>query len=215
MGVALNSGGALAWLRNALAPLTPDAPLDYGRLVELAHQAPPGSAGLLFLPYLLGERCPHLAPEARGSWVGLTHEHTAAHLSRSVMEGVLLNLREVFDIQASVSGRRATQVRASGGATSEPLWLRLLADVVQSEVSTVTGSAHGGAFGAAFLAGVGTGHWPSIDAVADIVHVTGTTAPDPALADVYAGLHGVHRTLYGALRPAFGRLADLDTAAAA
>ncbi|MGY2130549.1 xylulokinase [Blastococcus sp. SYSU DS0617] len=210
MGVALNSGGALQWLRDALQPLTPAAGLDYGRLVELAQQAPPGAQGLLFLPYLLGERCPHLAPEARGSWVGLTHAHTAAHLSRSVMEGVLLNLREVFDIQAAVGGRRAAQVRASGGATSEPLWTRLLADVLQTEVATVTGAVHGGAFGAAFLAGVGTGHWPSIESVADVVHVTGTTAPDPAVADVYADLHDVHRTLYEALRPAFASLAAVN-----
>jgi xylulokinase len=211
MGVALSTGGAFQWLRDALQPLVGDGGVAYEQLVELARTAPPGSEGLLFLPYLLGERCPHLAPDARGSWIGLTPSHSAAHLSRSVLEGVLLNLREVYGIFEEM-GLPAAQVRVSGGATVEPLWLQLLADILQVEVATVTGAEHGGAFGAAFLAGIGAGRWPSIDAITTLVRADAATSADPGVAALYADLHRVHRTLYTALERTFGDLAALGAA---
>jgi xylulokinase len=208
MGVALTTGGAFQWLRNALRPLMPDADLEYPALVALARQAPAGSEGLLFLPYLLGERCPYLAPDARGSWVGLTPRHSAAHLSRSVLEGVLLNLREILAIFTS-AGLTVDRVRASGGATVEPLWLQLLADVLQTEVRTVTGAEEGGAFGAALLAGIGTGNWASLEEATAAVQETSRIAPDVSLAGTYDALHGFHRQLFTALEPTFADMADL------
>jgi xylulokinase len=187
----------------------PNAELDYPALVALARQAPAGSEGLLFLPYLLGERCPHLAPDARGSWVGLTSRHSAEHLSRSVMEGVLLNLREILAIFTD-AGLSVDLVRASGGATAEPLWLRLLADVLQIEVRTVTGAEEGGAFGAALLAGIGTGNWTSLDEATAVVQETSRTEPDTSVAGTYDALHGIHRRLFTALEPTFADLAGLD-----
>jgi xylulokinase len=209
MGVALTTGGAFQWLRNALRPLMPNADLDYPALVALARQAPAGSEGLLFLPYLLGERCPHLAPDARGSWVGLTSRHSAPHLSRSVLEGVLLNLREILAIFTG-AGLSVDRVRASGGATVESLWLQLLADVLQIEVRTVTGAEEGGAFGAALLAGIGTGNWTSLEEATAVVQETGRTVPDTSVAGTYDALHGIHRQLYTALEPRFAELAVLD-----
>jgi xylulokinase len=209
MGVTLSAGGAFQWLRNALQPLDPDCDLDYGRLVELAREVPRGAEGLLFLPYLIGERCPYLAPDARAGWIGLSSRHSVAHLTRSVMEGVLLNLREIFQVFAETD-LVAAEVRVSGGATVEPLWLHLLADVLQKDVVTVTGAEQGGAFGAALLAAVGTGHWASLDAATSVVQETGRTPHDPAAGDVYGRLHGVHRQLYGALRTTFTDLADLE-----
>ena len=211
MGVALNAGGAFQWLRTALRPLLPDDDLDYAKLVELAQQAPPGSEGLLFLPYLVGERCPHLAPDARGSWVGLSPRHSAAHLSRSVLEGTLFNLREISAVFADV-GVASNRVRVSGGATVEPLWLRLLADILQTEVVPVVGAEHGGAFGAALLAGVGTGNWSGLEAATAVVRETNPTTPDTSLADRYDGLYRIHRELFTALEPTFAELAAVEPA---
>src|SRR5690606_17821859 len=97
-------------------------PVSFERLVALAREVEPGSRGLMFLPYLLGERSPHLAPEATAAWLGLTPMHDLGHLARSVMEGVLLNLREILEI-CRQSGVVADRVVASGGAANEPLWL--------------------------------------------------------------------------------------------
>ncbi|WP_433274425.1 xylulokinase [Pseudonocardia xinjiangensis] len=204
MGVSLVAGGAFQWLRDALRPVDPE--LGYRSLVDLARQAPPGSEGLLFLPYLLGERCPHVAPEARGSWVGLTPMHSTAHLSRSVMEGVLLNLREIVEVCES-TGLDCTQVRVSGGATVEPLWLQMLADVLQREVVTVTGAAEGGAYGAALLAGVGTGDFASLADAAALVQETSRFKPEADNAELYDRLFAIHRRLYRTLQPTFAELA--------
>jgi xylulokinase len=205
MGVSLVAGGAFQWLRDALRPLA-GAQLDYGRLVELARQAPAGSEGLLFLPYLSGERCPHVAPDARGSWVGLTPMHSTAHLARSVLEGVLLNLREIVEVCES-TGLDCSEVRVSGGATVEPLWLQMLADVLQREVVTVTGAAEGGAYGAALLAGVGLGELGSVTDATALVKETSRFSPEPADAEVYDGAYAVHRRLYDTLEPTFAELA--------
>lgn len=208
MGVSLVAGGAFQWLRDALRPLVQQR-LEYGDLVELARQAPPGSEDLLFLPYLLGERCPHVAPDARGSWVGLTPMHSAPHLSRSVLEGVLLNLREIVEVCES-TGLACSEVRVSGGATVEPLWLQMLADVLQREVVTVTGAAEGGAYGAALLAAVGTGDVKTVADAAALVRETSRFTPDPGNAALYDRLFAVHRRLYQALEPSFAELAAAE-----
>jgi len=206
MGVSLVAGGALQWLRDALRPLVGEE-LGYPQLVDLARDVPPGSDDLLFLPYLLGERSPVMAPDARGSWVGLTPMHSAGHLARSVIEGVLLNLRQIVEISER-AGLDVGVVRVSGGATAEPLWLQTLADVLQREVVTVTGAVEGGAYGAALLAGVGTGDLPSIEQAAALVQETSRTVPDPARAALYDRLFRVHQELYPALLPAFAALAE-------
>jgi xylulokinase len=206
MGVSLVAGGAFQWLRDMLRTLA-GPQLEYGSLVELARQAPPGSEDLLFLPYLLGERCPHVAPDARGSWVGLTPMHSAAHLSRSVLEGVLLNLRQIVEVCES-TGLDCAQVRVSGGATVEPLWLQMLSDVLNREVVTVTGAAEGGAYGAALVAGVGTGDLGTLADAAGLVRETSRFTPDAGNAEVYERLFAVHRGLYRTLEPTFAELAD-------
>jgi xylulokinase len=205
MGVSLAAGGAFQWLRDALRPLAGDS-LAYDTLVQLAQQAPPGAEDLLFLPYLQGERCPHVAPDGRGTWIGLTSRHSAAHLSRSVMEGVLLNVREIVAV-CKDTGLDCTHVRLSGGVTAEPLWQRLLADVLQTEVATVIGAAEGGAFGAALLAGVGTGWWNTLSEALGVVTETEPVVPDITTAAVYGHLYEVHRHLFDTLDATFGELA--------
>ena len=208
MGVSLGAGGAFHWLRDALRPLA-GAAFDYPQLVDLARTAPAGSEGLLFLPYLTGERSPHVAPDARATWVGLTPRHDVGHLSRSVMEGVLLNLRRIVEV-CEQQGLDCSQVRVSGGATVEPLWMQLLADIMQREVVTVTGASEGGAYGAALLAAVGAGEFATLAEAAELVQETERFLPDPALAAVYDPLYAAHRDLFAALEPTFAALAAAE-----
>ncbi|MBL1066875.1 xylulokinase [Streptomyces sp. 7-21] len=202
MGVSLAAGGAFHWLRDALAPAHEDAPVSFERLVALAREVEPGSRGLMFLPYLLGERSPHLAPEATAAWLGLTPMHDLGHLARSVMEGVLLNLREILEI-CRQSGVVADRVVASGGAANEPLWLQMLADVLGRETVTVTGAAEGGAYGAALVAGVGSGQWANLEEALGAVRVEQTYQPAAEAAAAYDTLFGEHRQLYPRLASAF------------
>ncbi|HET6499859.1 MAG TPA: xylulokinase [Amycolatopsis sp.] len=202
MGVSLAAGGAFQWLRDALAPACAGAPVSFTDLVRLAGEVEPGSRGLLFLPYLLGERSPHVAPEASASWVGLTPMHTVAHLARSVMEGVLLNLREILEV-CRQAGVRCDQVVASGGATVEPRWLQMLADVLGRETVTVTGATEGGAYGAALAAGVGSGVWRDLGEALTSVRVEKTFVPQPRAAQTYERVFASHRRLYDRLRDVY------------
>jgi xylulokinase len=202
MGVSLAAGGAFQWLRDALAPACAGEPVPFPGLVRLAGEVEPGSRGLLFLPYLLGERSPHIAPEASASWVGLTPMHTVAHMARSVMEGVLLNLREILEV-CRQAGVRCDQVVASGGATVEPLWLQMLADVLGRETVTVTGATEGGAYGAALAAGVGSGVWRDLGEALTRVTVEKTFVPEQETARTYEKVFASHRRLYGRLRDVY------------
>ncbi|MFM0728695.1 xylulokinase [Paraburkholderia strydomiana] len=207
MGVTLSAGGAFEWLRNALVQFDRERALpSYAALVELARSTGAGAAGLLFLPYLLGERCPHVSGNGRGAWIGLTTLHTGAHLVRSTMEGVLLNLRSIASLCAT-AGLGGRELRASGGATSEPFWLQLLADVQQCEVSTVTGSAEGGAYGAVLAAGVGSGRWASLDEAVGCLRVVSRHQPDRSLGPLYDARFATFRGLYDTLRQTFEQIA--------
>jgi len=202
MGVTLNAGGAFHWLRNALAPLAAKHNLGFDRLIELAAGSPPGARGLLFLPYLSGERCPHVAPHARGTWLGLTTQHDVGDLVRSVLEGALFNLRQILDLCVT-AGLGTDEIRVSGGATREQLWLQLLADILGTQVSTVAGGEHGGAFGAALLAGVGTGHWPSLTAATGEIRTSATVQPNPANVAEYEAAYQNFRSVFSHVEPLF------------
>jgi xylulokinase len=206
MGVALSAGGAFQWLRETLEPVAA-AGLDFAALARLAESAPAGADGLLFLPYLMGERCPHVAPDGRAAFVGLTRGHRLEHMARAVMEGSLLNLRAILDLFAA-AGLPGDRLRASGGATVSPLWLQLLADVTGRPVATVSGATEGGAFAAALLAGVGVGRWSGLDqAVREALGETGRTEPDPDRSQLYDRIHPIHESLYQTLRGTFARIA--------
>jgi xylulokinase len=143
----------------------------------------PGLRRTAFLPYLTGERTPHPDPLARGAFVGLTIRHGAAHMTRAVLEGVAFGLRDSFELMKSVGLSEIRQVRVSGGGARSPLWRQILADVLNAELITVN-TTEGAAFGAALLAGVGTGLWPSVDAACQAtVKQTGCTTPNSAAAN--------------------------------
>jgi xylulokinase len=201
MGVMLSAAGSLRWYRDTLAP-----GVDYEALLAPAAQVPPGSEGLLFLPYLTGERTPHADPLARGAFVGLTVRHRQAHLTRAVLEGVAFGLRDSLALIRSAGLQQIDQVRVSGGGAQSPLWRQILADVLGVELVTVN-TSEGAAYGAALLAGVGAGLWPDVDTACQAtIRQTGTTDPDQAAMASYDQAYGLYRQLYPALRPAFHRL---------
>ena len=200
MTVMLSAAGSLRWFRDALAP-----GMEFAELVDAAAEVPAGSDGLLFLPYLTGERSPYPDPLARGAFVGLTVGHDRRHLTRAVLEGVAFGLRDGLDLMIAAGMPSPSQVRASGGGTASPLWCQILADVLGAELATVS-TTEGAAYGAGLLAAVGAGWYPSVvAAAATVVTVTPVASPG-ADGTRYAELHERYRELYPALAPTFRRL---------
>jgi xylulokinase len=199
MSVMLSAAGSLRWLRDTIAP-----GLSYDALVEPAAAVPVGSEGLLFLPYLSGERSPHPDPLARGAFAGLTLGHDRRHMVRAVLEGVAFGLRDGLDLMVAAGMPAPSQVRASGGGLASPLWRQILADVLEAEIAT-SDTTEGAAFGAALLAIPAAGWFPTVDAAVDaFVHSTPVASPGPDVA-VYRAGHAAYRELYPALRPFFNR----------
>ena len=201
MGVTQGAGLSLQWLRNQLAP-----GMTYDALTEEAAKAPAGSQGLFWLPYLMGERTPHLDPQARGGWIGLTAKHTRADLIRAVMEGVCYSQKDCLDAIGKL-GIAATSVRASGGGARSPFWRQILADVFGKRVARLE-TQEGSAYGAALLAMVGTGEYISVpEACAATIREADAVEPRVTESAVYARGHAVYRALYPALQPLYGRMA--------
>jgi xylulokinase len=197
MGVTQGAGLSLQWFRNQLAPGT-----DYDALMAEAATAPPGAQGLWWLPYLMGERTPHLDPLARGGWIGLTAKHRRADLIRALIEGVSYSQRDCLDIVESL-GVPVESVRASGGGAKSPFWRQVLADVFARPVVALA-SQEGSALGAALLAMVGTGEYGSVPEVCGaVIRETGRVEPRPANVEVYARGHAVYQALYPALKGTF------------
>jgi xylulokinase len=195
MGVMLSAAGSLRWYRDTMAAGT-----DFERLVGRANNVPAGSEGLLFLPYLTGERTPHPDPLARGAFVGLTIRHTQPHLTRAVLEGVAFGLRDSFELMKSAGLVDIKQVRGSGGGTQSPVWRQILADVLNVELVTVN-TTEGAAYGAALLAGVGAGAWPDVDTASQAcISLTGSTSPQAEAVAKYEDVYTQYRALYPALK---------------
>jgi xylulokinase len=199
MSVMLSAAGSLRWFRDTFAP-----DLPFGDLVAPAGDVPAGSGGLLFLPYLSGERSPHPDPLARGAFVGLTLGHDRRHLTRAVLEGVAFGLRDGLDLMVAAGLPAPVQIRASGGGLASPLWRQILADVLDAEIATVE-TTEGAAYGAGLLAAVGAGWFPDVEAAtAALVVATPAAQPGPDVGR-YRELHGVYRDLYRAVAPIFHR----------
>jgi xylulokinase len=194
MGVTQGAGLSLQWFRNQLAPGA-----SYDSLMEEAARAEPGSGGLYWLPYLMGERTPHLDATIRGGWMGLTARHTRADLIRSVIEGVSYSQRDGLDIVESL-GVEVRSVRASGGGANSPFWRQILADVFEKPVVTLA-NQEGSAYGAALLALVGTGEYSSVPEVCGaVIEERETVLPRPAEAAIYRKGHQTFQSLYPAMR---------------
>jgi xylulokinase len=205
MGVLLNAGGAVEWLRALLAGFADGAAPTAEHIAALAGRAPVGSRGLLFLPYLNGERCPHPDPGAQGGFIGLTTRQGAPEMARSVMEGVVFALFDICALMEKADIGR-TVIKASGGGARSALWRQMQADLFGCEVLTTEGAAEGGAFGAALVAGLGIGVWPSAEAAAKACRPVTREVPDAAAGDAMRSAFDVYRGLYEALSPSFAAI---------
>jgi xylulokinase len=193
MGVMLSAAGSFAWLRSVLGA-------DYRTLDEEAARWPPGTEGLLFAPYLQGERTPHADPGARGAFTGLSLRHDRGALARATLEGVAYGLRDSLELLRQL-GVHADVGRVSGGGARSELWVKIVAAALDLPLEH-TECDEGAAFGAALLAGVRAGVFAdAADAVTRCVRIRERVEPDPAWAAAYAQGYGRYRALYPALRP--------------
>jgi len=201
MGVMLSAAGSLQWYRDTLA-----ANISFDDLLKEAEAVPAGSEGLQFLPYLSGERTPHSDPLARGAFIGLTLRHSRGHMTRSVLEGVAFGLKDSFTLIQDAGLGAITQVRGSGGGTKSTLWRQIMASVLNAELVNVN-TTEGGAYGAALLAGVGTGMWSDVVSACKVcVKITGRMLPVPADVGLYGKSHAVYQELYPVLKDEFRKM---------
>ena len=201
MGVTLSAGGSLQWWRDATGA-------DYDELVERAEGVQPGAEGLLFLPYLSGERTPHLDPQARGAFFGLTARHSIQHMTRAVMEGVIFSLRDSLEIMRELDVP-IEQVRATGGGARSALWRQLQADVYGLPIHRTTAD-EGPAHGAALLSGVAANVFSDVREACSTVRLREeVTEPDPERMKIYEEHYEVYRSLYPATETAMHSLAQL------
>jgi xylulokinase len=200
MGVTQGAGLSLQWLRNQLAPN-----VTYDELMAEAATAPAGSQGLFWLPYLMGERTPHLDARARGGWLGLTAKHTRADLIRAVIEGVCYSQKDCLEIVETL-GVVVDSVRVSGGGARSPFWRQILADIFGKRVVRLN-TQEGAAYGAALLAMVATGEFATLaEACQATLRESDSIEARPAESELYAEAYQTYRALYPALRPIYARI---------
>jgi len=202
MGVTQAAGLSLRWFRDTFGvsdSTSEEGDRDpYEFLSEEATSAPSGADGLLWAPYLMGERTPHLDPNARGALVGITPSHRRAHILRAILEGVAFSLKDSFSILEEMKVP-VTQIRLGGGGARSPLWRQIQADVYGHEVELVA-AEEGAAHGAAILAAVGARHFASVDEACDaVIQVASRVAPDPASSTLLQKNYAKFRRLYPAL----------------
>lgn len=199
MGVMLSAAGSLRWFRDALAP-----GMAFPALVGEALAVPAGSDGVVFLPYLSGERTPYPDPRARGAFVGLASHHGRPQMTRAVLEGVAFGLKDSLELMRAVGVSGVEEIRATGGGSKSALWRQILADVLDARVVTTT-TSEGAAHGAAMLAATGAGWFADVqDACRTFVTLGERVEPSPS--DVYRERYAQYRSLYPALAPTFHSL---------
>ncbi len=204
MGVTQGAGLSLQWYRNQFAPDT-----DYRHLTGDAANSPAGAQGLFWLPYLMGERTPHLDALARGGWIGLTAKHQPADLIRAILEGVCYSQKDGLEIIAGL-GTRPEVVRLSGGGAKSAFWHQLFANIFDLRVVTLA-TQEGSAYGAALLALVGTGEYATAaEACRKAVREVLAKMPQPAMTDLYRQRYEIYQSLYPALKPVFQAIGELD-----
>jgi xylulokinase len=199
MGVTQGAGLSLRWFRDHFGAGREDGRDPYERLTEEATKAPAGADGLLWAPYLMGERTPHLDPNARGALVGITAQHTRGHVIRAILEGVAFSLRDTLTLFKEI-GVPIESIRLSGGGARSALWQQIQADIYGMPVDLVEAD-EGAAYGAALLAGVGTGVWPSVEHACDTaVRVAKRVQPDAKNIALMNQQYAEYRKVYPALR---------------
>ena len=200
MGVMLSAAGSLQWYHDTIAPES-----SFDELLLPAANIDAGSDGLFFTPYLTGERTPYPDPYARAGFIGLTRQHTLAHMTRAVLEGVAFGLKDCFELIKAAGLGNIRQVRVSGGGAKSPLWRQILADVLGTEL-VVVNTSEGAAYGAGLLAAVGMGVWRSVpEACRASIKIVNRTIPDQDQVEIYKKIYPRYRELYPLLKPFYGR----------
>ncbi|QDU52633.1 xylulokinase [Gimesia panareensis] len=213
MGVVLSAGGSLQWYRNQLceqqvAEAKRKKVDPYELISAQAEQAPPGSEGLFFLPYLTGERTPHADPDARAAWIGLSLRHGRPHLSRAVMEGATYAMRDSLEIIKELD-IPVREIRLSGGGARSPFWRQLQADIYGQKVVTIN-AEEGPAYGVALLAAAGTGAYKDVvEACSSTIRVVQSTSVNSKAKRIYNQAYPVYRDLYSSLKEDFPRINQL------
>jgi xylulokinase len=214
MGATQGAGLSLKWFRDQFCAAEKQTAESMGVdpyvLMDAEAEAVPiGSNGLLYLPYLMGERTPHLDPHARGVFFGLSAKHERRDLLRAVMEGVVFSLRDCVEGIRDL-GIEVSEVRASGGGGRSALWRQMQADVFATDIATVS-STEGSALGVALLAGVGAGIWKSVPEACDATITVKTRQKSDAAAHTrYEPYYGLYRDLYPSLKKDFKRLSEIN-----
>ncbi len=209
MGVTLAAAGSYQWFKNTFGDYESVVAEEMGKspfaiLDAIAKDTPAGAEGLIFLPYLTGERAPINDPNARGAFLGIDSTKKKGHFARAVMEGVAYSLKQVYDLILSVSDSIVSDsVVLAGGGAYAPVWRQIFADVFNLPVHTVYGSAEGGSFGAALVAGVAGGIWNSIASTVDIIRPESETLPKPENIEVYKKQYEKYCRFYDALKWSF------------
>ena len=194
MGVTNGAGLSLRYVRDTFAPAS-----SYDELSALAAKVPAGAEGMFWLPYLFGERTPHLDPAARAAFIGISASHTLGHFVRAVLEGVAYSLKDTFTLFAEL-GIPVDKIRLGGGGARSPLWRQIQADVYNHPVELLE-AEEGGAFGAALLAGTGVKAWPTVQA-ACAATIRAAAVIEPLQAEVMQQSYPRYRKLYPALKTA-------------
>lgn len=213
MGVMLSAGGSLQWFRNTLCAAeravgaqTGVDPYEY--ITAAAARVPVGCEGLLFLPYLTGERTPHKDPYAKGSFIGLSLRHDKAYMARAVLEGVAFGMRDSIEIIRGM-GVKVSEVRASGGGARSAVWRQILADTGRAPMVTINVD-EGPSYGAAILASVAAGMYGRVEEACDaIIHEVARVEPNPKTLATYDAYFKEYQAAYQALAPSFKRIAHL------
>jgi xylulokinase len=194
MGVTQSAGLSFRWLKETFF-----SGWNYDDLTAAAEKIPAGSEGLEWAPYLLGERTPHLDPEVRAAFAGISTIHTSSHFIRAVLEGVAYSLNDTFTLFADL-GIPVSGIRLGGGGVRGPLWRKIQAGIYGHAVEVLT-AEEGGAFGSALMAGVGAGHWANLDeACAQAIEVASRIEPDESDLAAYKAGYSKWRKLYPALK---------------
>jgi xylulokinase len=212
MGVTLSAGGSMRWAKEVLAGAEAEVARSsgvdvYDIINSEAEHSSPGANGILFLPYLIGERCPHVDPKARGAFIGLSLTSRKCDLFRSIMEGVIFSFRDVAEIFASL-GVDSQHIATSGGGAQSRLWRSIHADIFQKRVVTVSGSIGGAAYGAALVAGVGLEIWPNFSDACKLLRIETETEPNKEARALYDARYALYRSLYPLLKEGFATLSS-------
>ncbi|MBM3709264.1 MAG: xylulokinase [Actinobacteria bacterium] len=215
MGVTLSAGGSFQWFKNKLCKHEVfKAGKSNKKVYEILDEAvekesSPGSKNLIYLPYLIGERCPYPDPNAKGCFIGLTLRHNHADMTRAVMEGVTYSLRQVYELIIEMDKILAvSEIRSSGGGSTSQAWRQILADIFQLPVKTMSGSKEGGAYGAVLVAGAGCGTWKSVEEATKVLKVETENIPNEKNKNLYNELYNIYKELYPKLKNTFDSLSE-------